>query len=105
MKWTNQRCSLSRCCYFPIKVGPKSNKTSLYCLCNHLTSFGGGVLVKPNSLDFDVVFNELTRLHETGNIAVLSTIIAALLLYVLVIIVARRADKRDRAKVGPTKVI
>ena len=54
----------------------------------------------PNTLDFDVVFTELLRLQETGNFAVLGTIIAALLLYVLVVIFARRADKRDKAKVG-----
>ena len=81
------------------KVGSNSNTTSLQCLCNHLTSFGGGVLVMPNKLDFNVVFNELTRIHETGNVAVLCTIIAALLLYFLVCVFARRADKKDRAKV------
>ena len=54
----------------------------------------------PNTLDFDVVFNELTRLHETGNIGVLSTIITVLLLYLLVVVFARRADKRDKAKVN-----
>ena len=81
------------------KVGSNSTTTSLQCLCNHLTSFGGGVLVMPNKLDFNVVFNELTRIHETGNVAVLCTIIAALLLYFLVCVFARRADKKDRAKV------
>ena len=54
----------------------------------------------PNTLDFDVVFNELTRLDQTNNIAVLSAIIVVLLLYLLVVIFARRADKRDKAKVG-----
>ena len=53
----------------------------------------------PNNLDFDVVFNELTRIHETGNVAVLCTIIAALLLHFLVFVFSRRADKKDRAKV------
>ncbi|KAK2571916.1 Polycystin-2 [Acropora cervicornis] len=83
------------------KVGSNSTTTSLQCLCNHLTSFGGGILVMPNKLDFDMVFNELTRIHETGNVAVLCTIIAALLLYFLVCVFARRADKKDRAKTGP----
>ena len=53
----------------------------------------------PNKLVFDVVFTELTRIHETGNVAVLCTIIAALLLYFLICVFARRADKKDRAKV------
>ena len=54
----------------------------------------------PNTLDFDVVFAELGRLGQTGNIAVLSAIIVMLLLYLLVVIFARKADKRDKAKVG-----
>ncbi|XP_044184688.1 polycystic kidney disease protein 1-like 2 [Acropora millepora] len=90
-KWQSNGC----------KVGSNSTTTFLQCLCNHLTSFGGGVLVMPNKLDFKVVFNELTRIHETGNVAVLCTIIAALLLYFLVCVFARRADKKDRAKTGP----
>lgn len=53
----------------------------------------------PNKLDFDVVFYELTRLHETGNVAVLVTIIAVLLLYFLVVVFARKYDRKDRAKV------
>ena len=81
------------------KVGPRSDLTSLHCLCNHLTSFGGGVLVMPNKLDFDVVFEEFGRLGETGNVAVLSAIVVALLLYLLVVIFGRRADKRDKTKV------
>ena len=81
------------------KVGSNSTTTFLQCLCNHLTSFGGGVLVMPNKLDFDVVFNELIRIYETGNVAVLCTIIAALLLYFLVCVFARKGDKKDRAKV------
>ena len=53
----------------------------------------------PNQLDFDVVFTEITQIHETGNVAVLCTIIAALLLYLLVCIFARKADNKDQAKV------
>ena len=53
----------------------------------------------PNKLDFDVVFYELTRLHETGNVAVLVTIIAVLLLYFLVVVFARKYDRQDKAKV------
>ena len=55
----------------------------------------------PNTLDFDVVFTELGRLDQTGNIAVLCAIIIVLLLYLLVVIFARKADKRDQAKVAP----
>ena len=42
---------------------------------------------------------EINRLDRNGSIAVLSTIVALLLLYVVVMIIARRADNRDKLKV------
>ena len=53
----------------------------------------------PNRLDFDIIFFELTHLHKTGNVAVLATIISVLLLYVLVVVFARKYDRQDKAKV------
>ncbi len=56
----------------------------------------------PNKLDFDVVYTEIKRLDQTGNIIVLSAIIVVLLLYFLAVIFARKADKRDILKVLQT---
>ena len=53
----------------------------------------------PNTLNLDVVYTEIKQLDQTGNIAVLGVIIAVLLLYLLVVIFARGADNRDKAKV------
>lgn len=64
------------------------------CRCKHLTSFGGGLLVKPNPIDFDKVWIAFDDIHN--NMAVLATMISIFLLYLLVIIWARRADIRDR---------
>ena len=36
------------------------------CSCNHLTSFGGALLIKPNRIDFDKVLVEFKNLQETG---------------------------------------
>ena len=47
----------------------------------------------------DVVFKELSRLHETGNFSVLLTIVFMFTLYVLAILLAKRADRRDNNKV------
>ena len=69
------------------------------CLCNHLTAFGGSFIQAPNPIDFDKVFVEFTRLGETGNVAVLITICVVFLLYFVVIVFARRADKRDEKRV------
>lgn len=56
-------------------------------------------MVSPNPIDLNVVFKELMRLDETGNISVLLTIIFMFALYVLAIILARRADRKDHDKV------
>lgn len=56
-------------------------------------------MVSPNPIDLNVVFKELMRLDETGNISVLLTIIFMFALYVLAIILARRADRKDHEKV------
>ena len=58
----------------------------------------------PNPIDMDTVFKELSRLDETGNVGVLLTIIFVFLLYVIAIILAKRADRRDQAKVGDKKL-
>ena len=47
----------------------------------------------------DTVFKELSRLDETGNFSVLLTIIFVILLYIIALVLAKRADRRDQAKV------
>ena len=89
-KWVSTGC----------RAALNSTANLIQCACNHLSSFGGGLLVAPNPIDFDVVILELSRLGETGNVAVLCTIITALLLYLLIVVFARRADKQDEKKVG-----
>lgn len=63
------------------------------CKCNHLTSFGSDLLVAPNPIDFDSVFNNFGSLAE--NVAVLALISTILGVYIIGAIWARRADKRD----------
>ena len=82
-----------------LQVAPESNTTHLACRCNHLTSFGGNFIQAPNPIDFDKVFTEFANLAESGNISVLVTIACAFLLYFVVLVFARRADKRDDDKV------
>jgi len=65
-----------------------------------LTSFGGSLLVKPNPIDFDKVLVEFKKLDETGNVAVIVTVMVAFMVYFLVLLLARRTDKRDAARVS-----
>ena len=72
----------------------------LDCACNHLTSFGGSLVVKPNPIDFDQVVVEFIRLHDTGNIAVIVTVSVVFVFYLIVLVGARKADKRDQKNVS-----
>ena len=65
-----------------------------------MTTFGGNFIQAPNPIDFDKVFAEFGNLAESGNISVLVTICCAILIYLVVVVFARRADKRDEEKVG-----
>ncbi|KAL9966015.1 hypothetical protein ACROYT_G024022 [Oculina patagonica] len=68
---------------------------SINCSCNHLTSFGGSLLVKPNPIDFDKVLVEFKNLEETGNVAVVVTVAVVLLCYFMVLVIVRKEDKLD----------
>lgn len=54
----------------------------------------------PNPIDFDQVFTELTRLSETGNVAVIIAVSCVFGLYLLLLLWARKVDKRDLLKVS-----
>ena len=64
------------------------------CSCNHLTSFGGALLIKPNPIDFDKVLVKFKSLQETGNVAVIVTISVVLLCFIVVLVIVRKADKK-----------
>lgn len=49
--------------------------------------------MKPNPIDFDKVWYAFADIHN--NVAVLVSIVSVFLLYLLVIIWARRADRKD----------
>ena len=88
-----------------LQVGPQSTKHRLLCLCNHLTSFGGGLLIARNPIDMDTVFKELSRLDETGNFGVLLTIIFVFCMYLMAIVLAKGADRKDQTKVTTSSKI
>ncbi|XP_028416899.1 polycystic kidney disease protein 1-like 2 [Dendronephthya gigantea] len=88
--WTGDGC----------RVAPGTNKETIVCYCDHLTSFGSDLLVAPNPIDFDSVFQNFGSLAE--NVAVLALISTILGLYIIGVIWARRADKKDLLMLGPT---
>ncbi|EDO48027.1 predicted protein [Nematostella vectensis] len=67
------------------------------------------MIVAPNPIDFNKVFLEMSRLGESGNVAVLATIVSILTGYLVIIVIVRKADRNDLRKdilvVQPIKII
>ncbi|NXS56995.1 PK1L2 protein, partial [Brachypteracias leptosomus] len=103
-------CFASRCVFwdehqgnwksYGCHVGPKTNVRSTQCLCNHLTFFGSSFFVIPNAIDV----SKTAELFSTfvDNPVVVTTVGCIFLIYVLVVIWARRKDIQDDAKVKIT---
>ncbi|XP_022800666.1 polycystic kidney disease protein 1-like 2 [Stylophora pistillata] len=94
-QWTSEGC----------RVTEMTTQDYVHCSCNHLSAFGGQLLVAPTPIDFDIVFTELARLPDSGNTAVIVTISCAFGLYLLLLMWARKNDKRDLMKVGKSAVV
>ncbi|XP_071612747.1 polycystin-1-like protein 3 [Heliangelus exortis] len=103
-------CFASRCVFwdehqgnwnsFGCHVGPKTNPGRTQCLCNHLTFFGSSFFVIPNAIDV----SKTAQLFSTfvDNPVVVTTVGCIFLIYVFVVIWARRKDIQDEAKVKIT---
>ena len=85
--------------YTDLQVSRESNHSSLKCLCNHLTAFGGDILVAPNTIDFQLVQQAFDNV-DPDDLVVLITLCSIFLVYFLVLVKAHRADKVDASKVG-----
>ncbi|XP_009573889.1 PREDICTED: LOW QUALITY PROTEIN: polycystic kidney disease protein 1-like 2 [Fulmarus glacialis] len=103
-------CFASRCVFwdehqgnwnsYGCHVGPKTNPRSTQCFCNHLTFFGSSFFIVPNAIDV----SKTAQLFGTfvDNPVVVTTVGCIFLIYVLVVIWARRKDIQDDAKVKIT---
>ncbi|XP_041506459.1 polycystic kidney disease protein 1-like 2 [Microtus oregoni] len=79
------------------QVGPRTTTSQTHCLCNHLTFFGSTFLVMPNAIDV----HQTAELFATfeDNPVVVSTVACLCMVYMLVVIWARRKDIQDQSKV------
>ncbi|KAL3211152.1 hypothetical protein MRX96_000836 [Rhipicephalus microplus] len=67
------------------------------CKCNHLTSFGSGFFVMPNTIDFSYVF---ANAGFADNVTIYMTVVVTMLVYIMLLIWARYEDKKDVEKLG-----
>ena len=67
-----------------------------------MTSFGGELLVAPNTIDFSAVKQTMEN-PAPSDLLVLVTVCSVSLVYFLVLLFARKADKKDVVKVLNSK--
>lgn len=80
---------------YGLEVLSDSNSTSTHCVSSHLTEFAGGMVVLPNSIDFENVW---ANASFTKNMTIYLTVIIICSLYILLFIVCRYKDWRDETK-------
>ena len=84
---------------FRPQVSPLTNTHFAHCLCDHLTAFGSDFAVPPNTIDFAAAYSNLgAKLRD--NFAVLVFVCCCLGIYLVLVVWARRMDRRDVQKVG-----
>ncbi|XP_054724298.1 location of vulva defective 1-like [Uloborus diversus] len=89
--WTSYGCKVH-----------SADANRICCYCNHLTTFGSGFLVAPNTIDFEYVF------ANTGfedNLIIYITLIITFSLYVILVIWARWKDRKDLTKLDATPLL
>ena len=70
----------------------------IHCQCTHLTWFGSRLFVPPNKLHMDVI---AARIKDPSNYApVLAVLCTTCGLYILILVWARREDRKDVHKVN-----
>ncbi|XP_043193604.1 polycystic kidney disease protein 1-like 2 isoform X2 [Amphibalanus amphitrite] len=75
------------------EVGPLSTVDVLHCRCSHLTDFAGSFLVLPNRLDVTMVVDMNMMLSQ--NPTALYWMGVLLLIFLLLLVYARKQDQRD----------
>lgn len=80
------------------QVGPLTTPLVTQCLCNHLTFFGSSFFVMPNVVDVSRTAELFATF--TNNPVVVCFVGALFVLYLLVVVWARRKDIQDSAKVN-----
>ena len=86
--------AFSECFLFTynVQVQKETDESVTVCKCSHLTTFGGGWIVMPNTIDWSYVFANADFL---SNPTLYITEIVIAVAYIGALIWARRKDKKD----------
>ncbi|XP_012939225.2 sperm receptor for egg jelly [Aplysia californica] len=85
--WSTDGCEVSK----------ETNDSNNVCLCNHLTTFAGGWVVVPNTIDWSYVFANADFL---SNPTIYITVMLTAVLYITAAIYARYKDKKMTEQLG-----
>ncbi|CAF4190333.1 unnamed protein product, partial [Adineta steineri] len=84
-----------------LTVGPLTNHYETQCFSTHLTSFAGGFIILPESINWNYVFANADFMK---NKTIYLTVICVSIIYIILIIYARFKDKKDIKKLGVTSL-
>ena len=84
--------------FFKFQVDPTSTTSEVNFESNFMGSFCAGIFVPPNTIDFGYVIANFSELIK-GNWQVLATMCVLVVLYILLLVWARRADIADKLRV------
>ena len=101
------RSYTSGCYYYDVDTGKWSSNgmdiyedTSLeqtHCVSSHLTSFAGGLVLSPSTINFKYLF---ANVSVTQNPTIYATVIIFVFMYIFFAIWSRIMDKKDQSKIG-----
>ncbi|CAF3969202.1 unnamed protein product, partial [Adineta steineri] len=80
-------------------VGPLTNHYETQCFSSHLTSFAGGFIILPESINWSYIFANADFMK---NKTIYLTVICVSVIYIILIIYAHFKDKKDLEKLGVT---
>ena len=80
-----------------MQVSPFTTMTTLHCWTRHLSVFSGGIFVTPNSVN--PIADARLFLNVFNNPVVVTLVVVVWLLYIMLLIWARRSDKNELRKV------
>ncbi|CAH8676554.1 unnamed protein product [Schistosoma rodhaini] len=90
-KWSTNKC----------RVGPETTVQQTQCICDELSTFTSGWFALPNSIDFNYVF---ANIDFNRNPTLYATEISLCIIFLLILIWARREDIKDIEKLSVTQL-
>ncbi|VDP65472.1 unnamed protein product [Schistosoma curassoni] len=87
--------------FFTFKVGPKTTVQQTQCICDEFSTFTSGWFELPNSIDFNYVF---ANIDFNKNPTLYATEISLCIIFLLILIWARREDIKDIEKLTVTQL-